>query len=120
MNLTIRSGEKVGLVGRSGAGKTTLLKLLLRFYDIESGKIEIDGQDISRATQDSLRRHIGMVQQDSLLHRSVRDNIRYGGKGASDAEVIAAAQKAQAHEFIMGLQDPSDAAGTMPKSVSEV
>ena len=112
MNLTIRSGEKVGLVGRSGAGKTTLLKLLLRFYDIESGKIEIDGQDISRATQDSLRRHIGMVQQDSsLLHRSVRDNIRYGSKGASDAEVIAAAQKAQAHEFIMGLQDPSGRSG---------
>ena len=112
MNLTIRPGEKVGLVGRSGAGKTTLLKLLLRFYDIESGKIEIDGQDISRATQDSLRRHIGMVQQDSsLLHRSVRDNIRYGSKGASDAEVIAAAQKAQAHEFIMGLQDPSGRSG---------
>ena len=112
MNLTIRSREKVGLVGRSGAGKTTLLKLLLRFYDIESGKIEIDGQDISRATQDSLRRHIGMVQQDSsLLHRSVRDNIRYGSKGASDAEVIAAAQKAQAHEFIMGLQDPSGRSG---------
>jgi len=112
MNLTIRSGEKVGLIGRSGAGKTTLLKLVLRFYDIESGKIEIDGQDISRATQDSLRRHIGMVQQDSsLLHRSVRDNIRYGSKGASDAEVIAAAQKAQAHEFIMGLQDPSGRSG---------
>ena len=112
MNLTIRPCEKVGLVGRSGAGKTTLLKLLLRFYEIESGKIEIDGQDISRASQDSLRRHIGMVQQDSsLLHRSVRDNIRYGSKGASDAEVIAAAQKAQAHEFITGLQDPSGRSG---------
>ena len=88
------------------------MKLLLRFYDIESGRIEIDGQDISLATQASLRNQIGMVQQDSsLLHRSVRDNIRYGVKHASDAAVIAAAKQAEAHDFILDLRDPKGRAG---------
>ncbi|MGB7242243.1 MAG: ABC transporter ATP-binding protein, partial [Sulfitobacter sp.] len=106
VNLTVRPGEKIGLVGRSGAGKSTLVKLLLRFYDPESGQILIDGQDITRVRQDSLRLGIGMVQQDSsLLHRSVRDNILYGRSNATEAEVIAAAKQAQAHEFILGLSD---------------
>lgn len=112
IDLTIRRGEKVGLVGRSGAGKSTLVKLLLRFYDVERGTIRIDGQDISKVTQDSLRLAIGMVQQDSsLLHRSVRDNIRYGRAGASEEDVIAAAKQAQAHEFILGLEDPQGRRG---------
>ncbi len=112
IDLTIRPGEKIGLVGRSGAGKSTLVKLLLRFYDAESGKIEIDGQDISKVTQDSLRRAIGMVQQDSsLLHRSVRDNILYGRPDASEDQVIAAAKQAQAHDFILGLTDPQGRRG---------
>ena len=107
INLTIQPGEKIGLIGRSGAGKSTLVKLLLRFYDAESGAILIDGQDISTVTQDSLRSNIGMVQQDSsLLHRSVRDNILYGRPDASDDEVIAAAKRAEAHEFILSLTDP--------------
>jgi ATP-binding cassette subfamily B multidrug efflux pump len=102
----IRPGEKVGLVGRSGAGKSTLVNLLMRFYDLEAGRILIDGQDISHVAQDSLRAQIGMVTQDtSLLHRSVRDNILYGRAGASEAEVIAAAKRAHAHEFILGLED---------------
>jgi ATP-binding cassette subfamily B multidrug efflux pump len=106
VNLTIRPGEKVGLVGRSGAGKSTLVNILMRFYDLEAGRILIDGQDISHVAQDSLRAQIGMVTQDtSLLHRSVRDNILYGRAGASEAEVIAAAKKAHAHEFILGLED---------------
>ncbi len=106
INLTIAPGEKVGLVGQSGAGKSTLVKLLLRFYDAERGTISIDGQDIKSATQDSLRLAIGMVQQDSaLLHRSVRDNILYGNPDATEEEVIAAANKAEAHEFILGLED---------------
>ncbi|MDA7551964.1 ABC transporter ATP-binding protein/permease [Rhodobacteraceae bacterium] len=106
LSLTIRPGEKVGLVGRSGAGKSTLFKLLLRFYDSESGHILIDGQDIAAVTQDSLRAQIGMVQQDSsLLHRSLRDNIRYGRNSASEAEISAAAAQAQADEFIGDLQD---------------
>lgn len=106
VSLTIRPGEKVGLVGRSGAGKSTLVKLLLRFYDTEGGQIRIDGQDISGVTQDSLRRAIGMVQQDSaLLHRSVRDNILYGNPSADEAAMIAAAKSAEAHEFILGLED---------------
>ncbi|CAA9427025.1 MAG: Efflux ABC transporter, permease/ATP-binding protein Atu2242 [uncultured Ramlibacter sp.] len=105
-NLTVRPGEKIGLIGRSGAGKSTLVNLLLRFYDLESGRILIDGQDIASATQDSLRAHIGMVTQDtSLLHRSVRDNILYGRPGASEAEMVAAARRAEAHEFIQGLSD---------------
>jgi ATP-binding cassette subfamily B multidrug efflux pump len=104
--LHIRAGEKVGLVGRSGAGKSTLVNLLLRFYDLESGRILIDRQDIARVTQDSLRAQIGMVTQDtSLLHRSVRDNILYGRPGAGEAAAMAAANKAQAHDFILGLSD---------------
>jgi ATP-binding cassette, subfamily B, multidrug efflux pump len=106
VSLTIKPGEKVGLVGRSGAGKSTLVNVLLRFYDLEGGRILIDGQDISHVTQDSLRAQIGVVTQDtSLLHRSVRDNILYGRIGATDADVIAAARKAHAHEFIQGLED---------------
>ena len=106
LNILIRPGEKIGLVGRSGAGKSTVVNLLLRFYDIAQGRVLIDGQDISRATQDSLRSQIGMVTQDtSLLHRSVADNIRYGRPEASDAEMIAAAKRAEAHEFIVSLAD---------------
>ena len=112
INLTIEPGEKVGLVGRSGAGKSTLVKLLLRFYDVETGRILIDGQDIGHVTQDSLRRNIGMVQQDSaLLHRSVRDNILYGRPDATEAEMIEAAKKAQAHDFILDLADPKGNTG---------
>ncbi|QJF49751.1 ABC transporter ATP-binding protein [Roseobacter ponti] len=112
VNLTIRRGEKIGLVGRSGAGKSTLVKLLLRFYDVERGAILIDGQDISKVTQDSLRRAIGMVQQDSsLMHRSVRDNLLYGRDDATEEEMIAAARQAQAHDFILDLQDPEGRKG---------
>lgn len=112
LSLTIQPGEKIGVVGRSGAGKSTLVKLLLRFYDTESGRILIDGQDISRVTQDSLRAQIGMVQQDSsLLHRSVRDNILYGRPGATEAEMIAAAKQAEAHDFILTLEDPHGGKG---------
>jgi len=104
--LHIEAGEKVGLVGRSGAGKSTLVNLLLRFYDLESGRILIDGQDIALVTQDSLRAQIGMVTQDtSLLHRSVRDNILYGRPDAGEAATVAAAQRAQAHDFIGMLED---------------
>ena len=106
INLTIAPGEKVGLVGQSGAGKSTLVKLLLRFYDAESGVIAVDGRDIRSATQDSLRSAIGMVQQDSaLLHRSVRENILYGCPDASDDKMIEAARNAEAHDFILGLED---------------
>jgi len=106
LSLHIRPGEKVGLVGRSGAGKSTLVSLILRFYDLEGGRILIDGQDIAHVTQESLRAHIGMVSQDtSLLHRSVADNIRYGRADASMAEVVAAAKRAHAHDFILGLDD---------------
>ena len=106
VRLSVAPGEKVGLVGRSGAGKSTLVKLLLRFYDAESGQIRIDGQDIAQVTQHSLRARIGMVQQDSsLLHRSVRDNIAYGRPDASEEEIIAAAKDAEAHDFILGLRD---------------
>ncbi|MDK3071755.1 ABC transporter ATP-binding protein [Sedimentitalea sp. JM2-8] len=112
ISLTIAPGEKVGLIGRSGAGKSTLVKLLLRFYDPESGCILIDGQDITHLRQDSLRRHIGMVQQDSaLLHRSVRDNILYGRPDATEDQMIAAAQQAEAHEFILDLADPQGRTG---------
>ncbi len=106
LNLHIRPGEKIGLVGRSGAGKSTIVNLLLRFYDIPQGRVLIDGQDISLATQDSLRAQIGMVTQDtSLLHRSVSDNIRYGRPDAGDAEMEAAARRAEAHDFIVMLSD---------------
>jgi len=106
LSLTIRPGEKVGLVGRSGAGKSTLVNLLLRFYDLEGGRILIDGADISRVTQDSLRAQIGMVTQDtSLLHRSVRDNILYGRPDADDEMVRAAAENAAALDFIPSLRD---------------
>ncbi len=112
INLTIQPGEKIGLIGRSGAGKSTLVKLLLRFYDVEQGAILIDDQNIAQVTQDSLRSHIGMVQQDSaLLHRSVRDNILYGRPDASEAQMIAAAKQAEAHEFILDLQDPQGRTG---------
>jgi len=105
-SLVIRPGEKVGLVGRSGAGKSTLVNLLLRFYDLEGGRILIDGQDISTVTQESLRRHIGMVTQDtSLLHRSIRDNIGYGSPQAADEDISRAARQAHAHEFILTLSD---------------
>ena len=106
LSLTIPAGEKVGLVGRSGAGKSTLFNLLLRFHDLEAGRILIDGQDIAAVTQDSLRAQIGVVTQDtSLLHRSVFDNIRYGRLDTAEADVIAAAKQAHAHEFIQGLED---------------
>jgi ATP-binding cassette subfamily B multidrug efflux pump len=106
LNLTIRPGEKIGLIGRSGAGKSTLVNLLLRFHDVRSGRILIDGQDIAHVTQDSLRRAIGMVTQDtSLLHRSMRDNILYGRPDASDEEMRAAVQRAEAADFIASLTD---------------
>jgi ATP-binding cassette subfamily B multidrug efflux pump len=106
LSLVIRPGEKIGLVGRSGAGKSTIVNLLLRFYDAEHGRILIDDQDIAQCTQESLRAQIGMVTQDtSLLHRSVRDNIVYGRPDASDEDMIAAAQRAEAHEFVRTLAD---------------
>ncbi|EXJ10847.1 MULTISPECIES: ABC transporter ATP-binding protein [Nitrincola] len=106
LQLSIKSGEKVGIVGRSGAGKSTLVNLLLRFYDVEKGRILIDGQAIHEVQQESLRANIGMVSQDtSLLHRSVRDNIAYGRPDASDEEVIEAAKRAKAHDFILSLKD---------------
>ena len=107
LSLTIKPGEKIGLIGRSGAGKSTLIKLLLRFYDADAGRITIDGQDITQVQQDSLRAMIGTVQQDSaLLHRSVRDNILYGRPDAADDEMIEAARQAEAHMFIQDLEDP--------------
>jgi ATP-binding cassette subfamily B multidrug efflux pump len=112
LNLHIRPGEKIGLVGRSGAGKSTIVNLLLRFYDLHQGRVLIDGQDIALGTQDSLRAQIGMVTQDtSLLHRSVSDNIRYGRPAASDAEMVAAAKRAEAHEFIVALSDAAGRSG---------
>ena len=112
LSLHIRPGEKVGLVGRSGAGKSTVVNLLLRLYDVEKGHVLIDGHDIAHATQESLRAQVGMVTQDtSLLHRSVRDNILYGRPDASDAQMIVAAKRAEAHEFILGLTDPTGRTG---------
>lgn len=104
--LRIKPGEKIGLVGRSGAGKSTLVNLLLRFYDVESGRILIDGQNITQIKQESLRAQIGMVTQDtSLLHRSIRDNLLYGKPNATEEEMIRAAQQAEAHDFISALSD---------------
>jgi ATP-binding cassette, subfamily B, multidrug efflux pump len=112
ISLVIRPGEKVGLVGRSGAGKSTLVNLLLRFFDTEGGAIRIDGQDVRSVTQDSLRGQIGMVTQDpSLLHRSVRANILYGRPGATEAEMVEAAEHAEAHAFILGLADMNGRTG---------
>jgi ATP-binding cassette subfamily B multidrug efflux pump len=112
LSFSIQPGEKVGLVGRSGAGKSTLVNLLLRFYDVEGGRILIDGQDIAAATQDSLRQQIGMVTQDtSLLHRSIGENIVYGRPDASREAMIAAAKQAHAHDFVTGLADPEGRTG---------
>jgi len=106
LSLTVRPGEKVGIVGRSGAGKSTLVNLLLRFYDLESGRILIDGQDISEVKQQSLRAQIAMVTQDTaLLHRSIRDNIVYGRPEASEADMRRAAELAEAAGFIPDLRD---------------
>src|SRR5215468_3621997 len=105
-SLTVRPGEKIGLVGRSGAGKSTVVNLLLRFFDLEGGRILIDGQDISQTTQESLRAQISVVTQDtSLLHRSIRENIRYGRPEASEDEIVKAAQLAHADGFIAQLED---------------
>jgi len=112
LTFTVKPGEKIGLVGRSGAGKSTLVNLLLRFHDLEGGRILIDGQDIAGVTQDSLRKHIGMVTQDtSLMHRSVTDNITYGRPDAPAADVEAAARRAEAHDFILRLGDAKGRSG---------
>lgn len=112
LSLHIKSGEKIGLVGRSGAGKSTIVNLLLRFYDVQSGSIKIDGQNIAQVAQDTLRAQIGMVTQDtSLLHRSVRENLLYGRPDASEAEMIEAARRAHALEFIANLTDPQGRTG---------
>ncbi|MCZ2438595.1 MAG: ABC transporter ATP-binding protein/permease [Burkholderiales bacterium] len=112
LSLVIRPGEKIGLVGRSGAGKSTAVNLLLRLYDLQGGRILVDGQDIAGVTQESLRRQIGMVTQDtSLLHRSVRENILYGRPDATDAQMLRAAERAEAHDFIVGLTDPKGRKG---------
>jgi ATP-binding cassette subfamily B multidrug efflux pump len=106
LSLAIRPGEKIGLVGRSGAGKTTLTNLLLRFYDAESGRIVVDGHNIAKVTQESLRAQIGVVTQDtSLLHRSIRENIAYGRPGATDDEIRTAIRKAAANDFVEALED---------------
>lgn len=112
LDLNIQAGEKVGIVGRSGAGKSTLVNLLLRFYDIQGGRISIDGQDISLTQQEQLREKISMVTQDtSLMHRSVRDNIMYGRENATEEEMIWAAKQAEAHDFILSLSDKQGRTG---------
>ena len=119
LTLKVAAGERIGLVGRSGAGKSTLVSLLLRFHDLEGGRVLIDGTDIAGVTQESLRAAIGVVTQDtSLLHRSVRDNVRYGKPDATDAEVRAAADRAHASDFIATLVDPQAGAATTPTSAS--
>ncbi|HMJ44201.1 MAG TPA: ABC transporter ATP-binding protein [Pseudolabrys sp.] len=106
LTLEVKPGEKIGLVGRSGAGKSTIVNLLLRFFEVEGGRILIDGQDIAQVTQESLRTQVSVVTQDtSLLHRSIRDNIRYGRPNVSEAEIVSAAQMAHAHDFILDLED---------------
>lgn len=116
LTLVIEAGEKLGLVGRSGAGKSTLVNLLLRFYDVESGKISIDGQEIANVTQGSLRSHIGMVTQDiSLLHRSIRENIAYASAEVSDEQIWAALKQANAAEFVRDLQDADGGRGLEAK-----
>ena len=106
LTLDVKPGEKIGLVGRSGAGKSTVVNLLLRFFEVEGGRILIDGQDIAAVTQESLRTQVSVVTQDtSLLHRSIRDNIRYGRPDATEAEIVTAAQMAHAHDFILDLED---------------
>ena len=112
VSLTIKPGEKVGLVGRSGAGKSSLGASLVRFRDVESGRVLIDGQNVVEVTQDSLRERIGMVTQDSsLLHRSVRENILYGRPGSTEAEMIEAARKAEPNDFIATLIYPTRRTG---------
>ncbi|MGA8136650.1 MAG: ABC transporter ATP-binding protein [Pseudomonas gingeri] len=112
LNLTIRPGEKIGLIGPSGAGKSTLVNLLLRLYDLQGGRILVDGQDIAEVAQESLRERIGMITQDtSLLHRSIRDNLLYGKPDASDAELWEAVRKARADEFIPLLSDAEGRTG---------
>jgi ATP-binding cassette subfamily B multidrug efflux pump len=112
LSLSIKPGEKIGLVGRSGAGKSTLVNLLLRFYDVESGAVKVDGQNIVEVQQESLRAQIGMVTQDtSLLHRSVRDNILYGNPNASEQQLMDAIKQAEADTFINDLQDPEGRTG---------
>lgn len=112
LDLAIKPGEKVGIVGRSGAGKSTLVNLLMRFYDVQGGQISIDGQRIDDVAQETLRAKISMVTQDtSLMHRSVRDNILYGREGATEADMIAAAKQAEAYEFILQLSDAKGRTG---------
>lgn len=112
VTLTIRPGEKIGLVGASGAGKTTLVFLLLRLYDTEKGRVLIDGHDVRAITQESLRRQIGMVTQETaMFNRSARDNIMYGNPEASEAQMFAAARQAEAHDFILGLKDSAGRTG---------
>ena len=112
LSLNIQPGEKVGIVGRSGAGKSTVVNLLMRFHDVESGQITIDNQNLRDVKQDSLRAQIGMVTQDTaLLHRSVRENLLYGRPDATEDEMVDAAKKAEAHEFILGLTDPEGRTG---------
>ncbi|MBJ6980036.1 ABC transporter ATP-binding protein [Luteimonas sp. MC1895] len=112
LDLHVRPGERIGVIGRSGAGKSTLVNLLLRFHDVERGRILVDGADIARVQQDSLRANVGVVTQDtSLLHRSVRDNILYGRPDATEAEMIEAARQAEAHDFILELSDSAGRRG---------
>ena len=119
IDLTIAPGERIGLIGPSGAGKSTLVNLLLRFYELETGRILIDGQDIAAVTQESLRARIAMVTQDtSLLHRSILDNIRYGRPEATEAEVRDAAERAHALDFIEGLEDWDGRRASTPMSAS--
>lgn len=112
LNLQLKPGEKVGIVGRSGAGKSSLVNLLLRFYDVNAGNITIDDQDIALVTQESLRHQIGMITQDtSLLHRTIRENILYGAPDSSEEAMIEAAKQAHAHDFIVSLRDEQGRAG---------